>query len=249
MFAVSLSQEMALVLAAVIPAVVAAIATLVRTGQTSKKIDTSNIQNEEILEIIRDNREILALRIENIEDKIKIVIDKINEGAEGYFEQNKKLESYHEILLKHMEDEEIKFQSFIDALAKAKDTNLKDHTNILHILHSPQIFGFLEVDRYGQVIWTDPNLKALTGYSLEEVEGDGWQKVIFQEDLNRVLNEWDIAQLTKVTLHQEFRIQRKNGMVLPVTATTYPFIKNGIVNGWFSCIKVNLNGDDGIHIN
>jgi PAS domain S-box-containing protein len=80
-------------------------------------------------------------------------------------------------------------------------------------LSSSAPIGIFETDAVGSVIYTNPQWQKITGMSLAESLGDGWQRIIHPEDAAEVAADWRSAARDGREFHREFRYRTTSGEV------------------------------------
>ncbi len=90
---------------------------------------------------------------------------------------------------------------------------LKDSQQRFLTLADQAPVGIFEADQSGKCTYVNDQWIQLTGLSLEENLGDGWQKAIYKEDRDHVFNEWEKSLKNHQPLSVEFRFTRPDGSV------------------------------------
>ncbi|MBW4619084.1 MAG: PAS domain S-box protein [Cyanosarcina radialis HA8281-LM2] len=84
--------------------------------------------------------------------------------------------------------------------------------------HAP--VGILEMDAAGDVVFANHRCLELTGLSLAQVMGKGWEKALHPEDRERAIGKWHEAIETGRELQLEYRYQTPQGRVNWVIGNT-----------------------------
>jgi len=73
--------------------------------------------------------------------------------------------------------------------------------------------GIFRTDILGNSYYVNERWSQITGLPLEKSMGDGWQQVLYPEDRERVISEWQEAICENRPISLEFRFQHLNGQV------------------------------------
>ncbi len=90
---------------------------------------------------------------------------------------------------------------------------LKDSQQRFLTLADQAPVGIFEADQEGKCTYVNEQWIQLTGLSLEENLGDGWQNAIFSEDKEHVFAEWESSLKNHQPLSVEFRFIRPDGKI------------------------------------
>ncbi len=71
--------------------------------------------------------------------------------------------------------------------------------------------GIFEADAAGRAVFTNPHWQKITGLSLRESLGAGWQRAIHPDDAKRIVEEWSHAVREGLAHEAEFRFCRPDG--------------------------------------
>ena len=74
--------------------------------------------------------------------------------------------------------------------------------------------GVYRTDASGACVWVSEKWVELTGYSMKEALGDGWQRAIHHDDMMRLTREWEKAIAGTARFVSEYRYLKPNGTVV-----------------------------------
>jgi len=93
-----------------------------------------------------------------------------------------------------------------------------------------------------QIVWTtdsnglvidNPSWRAFTGQSEDQVKGWGWADALHPDDRERISASWSEAVRTQTIFETEYRIRRRDGEFLDVSARGVPVLRaDGSVREW-----------------
>jgi len=96
-----------------------------------------------------------------------------------------------------------------------------DLANAHEVLKREELKSRMLIDAIPQQIWSGPpdgtldycnqRWRSDTGLDLEELQGDGWQRMLHPDDLHRVLNAWRHSVATGTPYEQEERHRQADG--------------------------------------
>ncbi|MFQ5525820.1 MAG: PAS domain S-box protein [Thermoanaerobaculia bacterium] len=85
--------------------------------------------------------------------------------------------------------------------------------------------GIFHSDAAGQTLYVNKAWSEITGLSLEEALGDGWQSAIHPADRNFKVTEWNEAMEMQLPMRgREYRILRPNGSIVWVEGYAVPLL-------------------------
>ena len=98
----------------------------------------------------------------------------------------------------------------------------------------------------GRLDWFNPQVYAYSGAAAGELDGDGWAKIVHQDDLTKAVENWNNALATGVFYETEFRLRRGDGAYRWFIARAAP-IRNsaGNIEQW---IGTNTDIDEQKHL-
>lgn len=85
--------------------------------------------------------------------------------------------------------------------------------DLLRALYAQAPVGIYLMSAEGKCLWTNPRLRAIAGYSLDESLGDGWQRFIHPDDRHRLVSACTQAWAGHKPLDDEYRYVHKDGVV------------------------------------
>ncbi|MDD4238070.1 MAG: PAS domain S-box protein [Desulfotomaculaceae bacterium] len=86
--------------------------------------------------------------------------------------------------------------------------------------------GFFQISKEGLCVYSNEQTNRITGYSAEEMLGQGWIMAIHPRDRERVVAKWRRSNENQDTLGVGFRLLRKDGEVVWVIGQIVPFLGN-----------------------
>lgn len=86
------------------------------------------------------------------------------------------------------------------------------------------VSGFFQISPEGLCVYSNEQTNRITGYSMEEMLGQGWLKAIHPEDRDRVVKKWRRCNENQDTLEIDFRLLHKDGEVFWVIGQIAPFL-------------------------
>lgn len=84
---------------------------------------------------------------------------------------------------------------------------------LLRALYTQAPVGIYFMSAEGKCLWTNPRLREIAGYSLEESLGDGWQQFVHADDRQRLVSACTQAWAGQKPLDDEFRYVHKDGAI------------------------------------
>ncbi|WP_404789831.1 GAF domain-containing protein [Altericista sp. CCNU0014] len=125
------------------------------------------------------------------------------------------------------------YQQLQQELRERRQTqaSLQQSEALFRSLSEASPIGIFRNDAEGKCIYTNPRYREITGATLEETLGDGWQQFIHPEDLKKLLPERSADMLAKQESSVELRHVRKDGTVrlckikaAPILSTTHDLL-------------------------
>lgn len=89
-----------------------------------------------------------------------------------------------------------------------------------------------ESDANGDCVKANRALLQLTGRSLQEMQGGGWENSIVSADRDRVWDEWCDAVERRRSFESRYRIRSIDGEIYTVDAIATPIRDGDAVSGW-----------------
>ncbi len=92
----------------------------------------------------------------------------------------------------------------------------------------------------GKVVEDVPSLRRFTGQSYEEAKGSGWAKALHPDDVERTVQAWNNAVVTRSAYEIEYRMRRHDGTYRDLLARGFPvFMTDGNIREWVgTCIDI-----------
>ena len=92
----------------------------------------------------------------------------------------------------------------------------------------------------GEIVEDVPSLRKFNGQTYEEAKGSGWAKTLHPDDLERSLQVWNKAVVTKSSYEIEYRMRRHDGVYRHMLARGFPvFREDGSILEWVgACIDI-----------
>ena len=152
------------------------------------------------------------------------------------------------LLENHIREEEAALARIEAELRPNGGESLRDAINdIANKQHEQDAFGrallhtsnlaTLRTDAHGKLTHINRAYQYLTGWSLDEVKGDGWVNAISPEDRDRIKHRWQEAVASKREFHDDIIFVRPDGAKFEAHANVYREMDSqGKVRGWLGVI-------------
>jgi len=93
--------------------------------------------------------------------------------------------------------------------------------------------GFYETDRFGKCIYVNNTWQDMTGLTLQQSLGDGWQQSLHKDDRDKVGELWQQFIAGKTSWKYEYRMCKHDGKINWVLGTAVPIRDiNGQISGY-----------------
>jgi len=127
--------------------------------------------------------------------------------------------------------------SLRDAVGRI-EARLNELASTMDTMHQMSQKPMFRTNAKGECVWINTAYSLLTGKSIEDLKGHGWEIVIHPEDKISVLQEWESCVKDTRRFELPFRIQNPtNGTVTTIKCKAYPVISNkettGYIGVWY----------------
>lgn len=96
-------------------------------------------------------------------------------------------------------------------------------------------------NKLGRFVWVNNEYLRTTGSTFQDIEGQGWMKVIHADDRERVLSEWRLAVDSTTTYESIYRIINiQNNTIKTVHCKAKPLIRDGVLAGFIGIWDFSL---------
>ncbi|MCX5806755.1 MAG: PAS domain S-box protein [Proteobacteria bacterium] len=93
------------------------------------------------------------------------------------------------------------------------EKELQRSQKLFHTIARVSPVGLFRTDTKGQFVYVNEYWSEITNLSADETYGEGWEKALYPEDRERVLNEWHRAIKMDLPFESEFRFLKHNGII------------------------------------
>ena len=173
----------------------------------------NDIENEGRMEwwrnaaLVRGYKSSIALPIK-IFDKVVGAIS-LYSGEKNFFD-----EAEIELLEKAALDISFALENFEkEKLRNKAEDAVKESEKRYQTLTEVSPVGIFHTDTNGFTTYVNPCWCTMSGMVFEEALGNGWLSAVHPEDRDRILNNWDDAQLKKEDSFSEYRFVRADGTI------------------------------------
>lgn len=128
--------------------------------------------------------------------------------------------------------------SLIDTINRIESKITKSEQRERAILQETPIPMF-ETNNHGECTWINKSYQVMSGKSVEEISGNGWQTTISEIDRKRVSDEWESAIKNQRDFDLSY-IMKNTDKATEFKVSCRAYIqknKSGEVIGWFGIIK------------
>jgi len=121
----------------------------------------------------------------------------------------------------------------------AEDALLKSESRYRSYIEATGQIGWV-TNADGELVEDSPSLRKFSGQTFEEAKGSGWVKILHPDDLERTLQVWNKAIVTKSSYEVEYRMFRHDGIYRNLLARAFPvFSAEGSISEWVgTCIDI-----------
>ena len=97
--------------------------------------------------------------------------------------------------------------------------------------------GIFMMDENRNVTYVNRSACEITGRSIEDLGGQGWREMIYQEDRQHVSDQWDTAARTQTAFHGARRYLRKDEKVIWANMTCAPILEKHAIRGYMGIFE------------
>ena len=108
----------------------------------------------------------------------------------------------------------------------AEDALLKSESRYRSYIELTGQIGWV-TNADGEIVEDSPSLRKFSGQTFEEAKGSGWTKTLHPDDLERTLQVWNKAVVTKSAYEVEYRMRRHDGVYTYLLARGFPVFSAG----------------------
>lgn len=99
------------------------------------------------------------------------------------------------------------------SVKRLAEKDLQRSQKLFHTIARVSPVGLFLTNNEGHFIYVNEYWSEITGLSPDETYGEGWEKAIYPEDKERVLNKWHQAIQLDLPFESEFRFQIQNSII------------------------------------
>lgn len=127
--------------------------------------------------------------------------------------------------------------SMRDAIDRIEDRQY-DFDAFLSATLNTEKEAIFRTDAKGSLYAINRAHQRLLGYSLAEMEGDGWKNCVHPDDREKIVRQWEETVNSKMELNEDIKFLHADGHTLLAHANVYREIdSNGVLRGYLGVIR------------
>jgi PAS domain S-box-containing protein len=110
---------------------------------------------------------------------------------------------------------------------KRIENSLQQSEQLFRTISETSPLGIVLCDENAGLIYTNEAHQRICGRTLAELHGTGWQDMLYAQDRERVISEWEEIKRTRKSFRSERRYTHKDGKIIWVSVNFAPMLNKG----------------------